>query len=104
MLTFDPASPQQTPPIRRHQCGGWAPRDFHDRTVRLNHSHTGEKKKNSVSQFTLTLGDGRLEIELSDRPSKQKKTDDHSGNSKIDLELHHIAHANRRSGAKPKAG
>src|SRR5437016_2435154 len=86
-MTFDPASPEHLPPIRRHQSSGWAARDFHDRTVRLNHSYTGEKKENSGAQFALTFGDSRLKIELSDRPSKQKKADDHSWNTEIDLKL-----------------
>src|SRR5579864_4483518 len=103
-ITLDAASPEHLPPIRRHKFSGWAARDFHDRTVWLNHCHTGEKKQNSGAQFTLTLGEGRLEIELSDRPSKQKKAHDHSRNTKINLELHHIAHTNRRGRAQPKAG
>src|SRR5207302_852976 len=103
-MTLDSASPQHLPPIRRHKCSGWAARNFHDRTTGLDHGDTGQKKENSGAQFALTFGDGRLEVELSDRPSKQKKADDYSGNTKINLEFHHVAHANRSVTIKAQAG
>src|SRR5579864_2097607 len=103
-MTLDPASPQHLPRIRRHQSSGWAARDFYDRTTGLDHGDTRQKKENNCAQFALTFGDSRLEVELSDRPSKQKKADDYSGNTKINLELHDVSHANRRLRIKMKAG